>query len=80
LYYHWWAHNVPRHSRVERNIGITKKRGFPQAIIQHRLTYIPTTYTENQDVTLQWKEFEEFYVSYRTMGHGLNMFNKQSLP
>jgi len=80
LYYRWWAHNVPRHSQVERNVGIAKGRRFPQVVAQCTLTYIPTTYTKTQDVTLQWKDFEEFYASYHTMDHGLDMFNKQSLP
>ncbi len=63
LYYRWWAHNVLGHSQVKRSAWIAKKRRrFPQVVAQHRLTYIPTTYTETQDITLQWKDFEEFYA------------------
>jgi len=80
LYYRWWAHNVPGHSQVERNAWIAKRKKFPQVAPQCTLTYIPATYTKTQDVTLQWKDFEEFYASYHTMDHGLDVLNKQSLP
>jgi len=51
LYYHWWAHNVPGHSRVEKNARIAKIKIFPQIDFQRRY-YIPTTYTKTQDVTI----------------------------
>ncbi len=62
LYYRWWAHNVPRHSWVEGSARIAKKRRFLQVTIQCKLTYIPTTWIETQYVTLQWKDFKEFYA------------------
>jgi hypothetical protein len=62
LYYHWWAHNVLGHSQVEGSVGIVKRRRFPQAVVQCKLTYIPTTYTETQGITFQWKDFKEFYA------------------
>jgi hypothetical protein len=62
LYYYWWALNVPRHSWVKGIPGITKRKRFLQAVVQHRLNYIPTIYIKTQDITFQWKDFEEFYA------------------
>ncbi len=62
MYYCWWALNIPRHSWVKGSAWITKRKKFPQAVVQCRLTYIPTACIETQDITFQWKDFEDFYA------------------
>jgi len=60
LHHYHWVLQLSLLKDSSHSNNATSNR-FPILLIQHNLTYIPTTCTYTIDVTLDWKNFATFY-------------------
>lgn len=63
--FRWFEHCAKENSKVQAQPRHTK---FPQAQAQRSKRFNPIAYTQTTNVTLMWKNFEDFYKFITSIG------------